>query len=203
VAQSSTRFLVTCLLLAALMGISALSALSASDQPESPDTRRILDNIAATRSRLTPADRVAARRLNAAGDRAYRRHDYAAAFSSYANSYPNAPTAHAYIMAGDSHWRDVAADHSQPASPQAQGAQSCRLDNRHFAHYLAMDLAQNQSVGLALAAQNSTTRESAFYRRARESVACLKGMAQHYEAESPSSCVDLEQLRKCLGPPLI
>jgi len=126
------------------------------------------------------------------------------------NSYPNAPNAYAYIMAGDSHWRDIAQPRILPSSQTpAQTPPSCRLDNHYFAHDLALDVAQNQAVGLALAAhddvhdKNLRAIDPAFYKRAQESTSCLQAMAQHYETEPPSSCVDLEQLRKCLGAPLI
>jgi hypothetical protein len=212
----------TCVLFA---GSASTSLLRASGQTESPDTRRILDHIEANRSKQTPAGRAAARRLNSDGNRAYRRHHYGAAFTAYMNSYPNAPNAYAYIMAGDSHWRDIAqprvrpANHAQNSKTPAQTPPSCRLDNHYFAHDLALDVAQNQAVGLALAAHDDMhgpdmnnldmnskdlrVIDPAFYKRAQESTACLQAMAQHYETEPPSSCVDLEQLRKCLGAPLI
>ena len=198
------------LIIACILFAGSAAMPRASGQAESPDTRRILDHIAANRSKQTPADRAAARRLNAAGDRAYRRHRYGAAFTAYMNSYPNAPNAYAYIMAGDSHWRDIAQPHLQPSShAPAQTESSCRLDNHYFAHDLALDVAQNQAVGLALASQDDLHSKDlhvidpALYKRAQESTTCLQAMAQHYESEPPSSCVDLEQLRKCLGPPLI
>jgi hypothetical protein len=217
VSLSRRMFIIACILFA---GSASTPLLRASGQTESPDTRRILDHIGANRSKQTPADRAAARRLNSAGDRAYRRHHYGAAFTAYMNSYPNAPNAYAYIMAGDSHWRDIAQPRIQPSSQApAQTPPSCRLDNHYFAHDLALDVAQNQAVGLALAAHddmhdhgahNHDVQEKAlriidplFYKRAQESTACLQAMAQHYETEPPSSCVDLEQLRKCLGAPLI
>jgi hypothetical protein len=211
VSLSRWMFIIACILFTA----SASAPLRAAGQTESPDTRRILNHIEANRSKQTPADRAAARRLNADGDRAYRRHHYGAAFTAYMNSYPNAPNAYAYIMAGDSHWRDIAQSRIQPSSQTpAQTPPSCRLDNHYFAHDLAQDVAQNQAVGLALAAQNDMhgrdmrsndlrVIDPAFYKRAQESTACLQAIAQHYETEPPSSCVDLEQLRKCLGPPLI
>ena len=204
--------IVACILLA---GSASAPLLCAFGQTESPDTRRILDNIKANRSKQTPADRAAARRLNSVGDRAYRRHHYGAAFTAYMNSYPNAPNAYAYIMAGDSHWRNVAQSHIRPSSQiPSQTPPSCALDNHYFAHDLALDVAQNQEVGLALAAHDDMHApdmrskdlrviDPAFYKRAQESTACLQTMAQHYETEPPSSCVDLEQLRKCLGAPLI
>ena len=202
---SRWTFIIACILFAGSAGMAR-----ASGQTESPDTRRILNNIKANRAKQTPADRAAARRLNATGDRAYRRHHYGAAFTAYMNSYPNAPNAYAYIMAGDSHWRDIAQPHIQPPSQTpAQTESSCRLDNHYFAHDLALDVAQNQAVGLALASQDDLHSKDlrvidpALYKRAQESTACLQAMAQHYETEPPTSCVDLERLRKCLGPPLI
>jgi hypothetical protein len=60
-------------------------------------------------------------------------------------------------------------------------------------------------VGLALAARDNDRRflKSTVYRRAQESAACLQDLAKHYETEAPATCVDLEQLRRCLGAPLI
>jgi hypothetical protein len=215
VSLSRWIFIIACILFAGSAGMPR-----ASGQTESPDTRRILDHIEANRSKQTPAGRAAARSLNSDGDRAYRRHHYGAAFTAYMNSYPNAPNAYAYIMAGDSHWRDIAqpriqpSSHAQNSQTPAQTESSCRLDNHYFAHDLALDVAQNQAVGLALASHHDVhdpdvrdkdlrVIDPALYKRAQESTACLQAMAQHYETEPPSSCVDLEQLRKCLGPPLI
>jgi hypothetical protein len=188
-----------------LGGSILASASRASDLQESPDTTRLIDTIEKRRSELTPADLQAARRLNADGDRAYRRRDYPAAFTAYANSYPNAPNAHAYIMAGDAHWRGVVQHHAREARTHADGGPICRLDNSHFAHDLALDVAQHQAVGLALVARDNDRRflKSTLYRRARESAGCLQDLAQHYETEAPTVCVDLDQLRRCLGAPLI
>jgi hypothetical protein len=202
VSRSWALVVASCLLLAGSIWVSGARA---SELQESPDTARLIDTIEKNRSALTPADLQAARRLNAEGDRAYKRQRYRAAFTAYANSYPNAPTAHAYIMAGDSHWRDVVQYQAQKSRPPAQEGRRCRLDNSHFAHDLAADVAQHQAVGLALAARDNDRRflDSTLYRRARESTACLQAMAQHYAAEPPTSCIDLDRLRRCLGAPLI
>ncbi len=186
-----------------LLGAFWISTARASDLGETPDTARLLDRIEETRLALTPADLQAAHRLNADGDRAYRRKDYRAAFTAYANSYPNAPNAYAYIMAGEAHWRAVVQQARESSAP-APGP-SCRLDNSHFAHDLATDLAQHWAVGLALAARDNARPflASRLYRRARESTACLHALAQRYEAEPPTSCVDLQRLERCLGAPLI
>ncbi|HEX6705104.1 MAG TPA: hypothetical protein VF169_10120 [Albitalea sp.] len=184
-----------CTLVASLL--QGVHAFDVSVAPVSPDTARILEAIDKSRSERTPADRQAARRLNAQGDRAYRKRDYRAAFTAYANSYPNQPGAYAYIMAGDAHWRAVVqAQHATPA---------CALDNSHFAKDLSTDLAQHHEVGLALAARENdrSFMRSAVYRRARESSVCLQALAQHYQAESPQACVDVARLRRCLGAPLI
>ena len=190
-----------CALAAGLIAPAA-RAFDSSAVPVSPDTARILDAIDKGRKERTPADRAAARRLNAEGDRAYRKRDYRAAFTAYANSYPNHPNAYAYIMAGDAHWRAVVQAH--PATPASQPP-ACSLDNTRFAKDLASDLAQHHEVGLALAARENDRRfmQSSVYRRARESDACLQGLAQRYQAESPQACVDVARLRTCLGTPLI
>jgi hypothetical protein len=200
VSQTCALIVASCALLA---GSTWASDVRAADQ--SPDTARLVDTIEKNRSTLTPADLQAARRLNAAGDRAYKRQRYQAAFTAYANSYPNAPTAHVYIMAGDAHWRDVVQYQAQKPPPPAHEGPSCRLDNSHVADDLSADLAQHQAVGPALAARDNDRRflGSALYRRARESAACLQALAQRYQAEPANSCVDLDRLRRCLGAPLL
>jgi hypothetical protein len=177
----------------------------ASVPPLPQDTARILDGIEKSRGERTPADLQAARRLNAQGDRAYRKQDYRAAFRAYANAYPNHPDAHAYILAGDARWRQVVQHHqAQPRMPP-QEPPACRLDNQHFARDLSMDLAQHHQVGLALAERDQDRRfaQSALYRRARESATCLQALAQRYKAEPPSACVDVGELSRCLGAPLL
>jgi hypothetical protein len=188
-----------------LCGAVAMSAARASDQQRSSDTAQQLDAIEQIRSKLTSADRQAAHHLEAEGDKAYRRQDYAKAFTAYANAYPNAPDSYAYIMAGDAHWRDVLQYHAQPAPAQAGDAAACRMDNSHFTRDLALDVAQHQAVGIALAEKDRDERvlKSLIDRRARAQVACLQDMARHYETEPPTACVDLDQLSHCLGPPLI
>jgi hypothetical protein len=202
VPRAWTALVITCTLLGSLSRQSVVRAL---EPAESPDTTRLIDNIEKTRRKLTPADAEAARRLNTDGDRAYKQGRYNEAFTAYSNSYPNAPNAYAYIMAGDAHWRGVVQYHAAEGRPPAQAKPTCRLDNSYFAHDLAMDVAQHQSVGLTLAAHDHDQRflASALYRRARESTACLQALAHHYEAEPHSSCVDLGRLRNCLGAPLI
>jgi hypothetical protein len=177
----------------------------ASDSPDEQDTNRILATIDATRSAKTASDLRAARHLNDDGDRAYRRHRYDDAFMAYANSYPNYPNAYAYVMAGDAHWRDVVRYQELEGRRHAADHAGCNLDNSHFAHDLAGDLAQHYDVGLALAQRDKArVRGSAgLYARARESARCLKAMVQEYEAKPPEACIDLKQLRDCLGAPLI
>lgn len=43
---------------------------------------------------------------------------------------------------------------------------------------------------------------SAWYRRADQSAACLRALANDYRARPAGDCVDLERLDACLGPPL-
>jgi GNAT superfamily N-acetyltransferase len=178
-------------------------AAHASDLQQSPDTARLIDMIEKRRGDVTQADLKAAHHLKADGDRAYRRKNYPAAFTAY-YSYPNAPTAYAYVMAGDAHWRSVLPHRTQEAA-HADGGPVCRLDNSHFAHDLATHVAQHQAVGLALAARDNDRRflKSTLYRRAQESTACLQDLAQRYQSEAPTACVDLDGPRRCLGAPLI
>jgi tetratricopeptide (TPR) repeat protein len=180
-----------------------LSAASAVKLQESPDTKRILEIIEQSRGKV-PDNWQAARALNAKGDKAYRRGRYSIAFTAYENAYPNAPDAYAYIMPGDSRWRDVVQYWTRDAGAARDGAR-CLLDNTHFAHDLTLDVAEHQAVGIALAERNHDARllKSPLYRRARDQAACLQEMARRYESEPPTACVDLEQLSRCLGAPLI
>ncbi len=188
-----------------LAGSLLVSVACAADTPASPETARILDWIEKNRSKRTPADLAAARRLNVQGDRAYKRQHYDAAFTAYSNSYPNHPNAHAYILTGDAHWRGVVLYHEAQARKTSSEPQACSLDNTHFAHDLALDVAQHHDVGVALAVRERDQRfmQSALYRRARESAACLHDLAALYETQPPATCVDISKLRACLGKPLI
>jgi|tagenome__1003787_1003787.scaffolds.fasta_scaffold20789256_1 hypothetical protein len=180
---------------------AATCASGARVEPPPPDTQRVLDAIATNRPTLTAANWDAARRMNTDGDREYRAHNYRNAWMAYANSYPNAPTAHAYIMTGDTHWRMT----TDLAGPLAGSTDPCPLRNAHFAHDLALDLAQHYAVGFALAAQENdrAVLESAMYSRARASADCLERLAKEYESKAASDCVDLSRLRSCLGQPLL
>jgi hypothetical protein len=171
-------------------------------QQGSADTQRVLDTIANNRKTLTASNWDVARRMNADGDREYRARNFRAAWSAYANSYPNAPTAHAYIMAGDTRWR-MATDLTPPPSPGI--SDPCPLRNTHFTHDVTLDLAQHYAVGFALAAQENDRRvlESAMYRRAQASAKCLERLAKEYESKPASDCVDLSRLRGCLGEPVL
>lgn len=188
------------LFLASLLCVFA--SAGAFGQSLSPDTERILDSISARQPALTAADRAAARRLIAVGDRAYRRRQYGAAFTAYMNSYPNAPSAYAYIMAGDAHGREVLRHARQRP---ITGTTACQLDNANFAHDLSLDLSQNQQVGLALVERHfpGSAPDPLFLQRVREEAACLQSMARQYSTAPASACIDLQQLERCLGAPLI
>lgn len=157
--------------------------------------QRVLASALERRADTSPEDRAAARALVREGDRAYRRQDYARAFTAYANAYPNAPLAYAYVMAGDAHWRDVLQAH-----PSASAHATCPIDNRYFWHDLAQGLAQQQQVGLALA--DAPLRTSWWYLRARRTTDCLQGLARDAATQPADTCADLPRLRACLGPPL-
>jgi len=187
-----------------LAGGSSMACLAQSpDFPLSPETAKTLAAI--EQARRTPADARAARRLNIKGDSAYRKGDYAAAFTAFANSYPNDPNAYAYIMAGDANWRASVQYHQRAAGKSGRDPHACVMDNSHFAADLADDLARHYAVGLALAKRekDKSFLRSNVYRRARESASCLDALAREYQAMPPSACVDLTKLRQCLGPPLL
>jgi hypothetical protein len=173
----------------------------AADLPGAQDTSRILEAIEKSRPTRTAADVRAAQQLNLDGDRDYKNHRYNAAFMAYANSYPNNPNSYAYIMAGDSHWRAIVRYHERQTTSKG----NCTLDNSHFVHDLAGDLAQHYEVGFALAQRDNdrTFSQSNLYARAHESSVCLKEMAQQYLDKPASDCVDVAQLRGCLGAPLV
>jgi hypothetical protein len=182
--------------------LAVTSAACATDPPTAPAVAQALDAIEAGRERLTSAYRKAAQRMGAAGDLAYRKHEYRAAFHAYANAYPNYPNAYAYIMAGDAHWRAVL-EHQQRQAARTPSA--CALDNSRFSRDLDADLTRHHELGLALAERDNDRRllKSTIYRRAQESATCLRALARRYEAQPPSACVDLDQLRDCLGSPLM
>jgi hypothetical protein len=188
-----------------VLGASVASVGWASDLPGASTTAEILGWIDEKLSRKTPEDRAVARRLDADGDRAYKKKNYREAHTMYYNSFPNYPNAYAYIMSGDSHWREVVRYHEGEAAKQAPDRPACSLDNKYFPRDLALDLARYYEVGIALAERENNQRfiRSTFYRRARESATCLRAVAQHYDSEPPTSCIDIAQLRNCLGPPLI
>jgi hypothetical protein len=184
------------------------AAEGAGTEPLSPDTKRILAAIDRTAPQHTAADRHAAEELNQEGDRAYRKGDYRTAFTAYSNSYPNFATAHAYILAGDSHWRDALSfAQSKTSQPTAAtgGPPACAIENRHFSHDLLSDIQQHHDVGLVLAARAERGHRppSQFLQRARDSTSCLRALAGHYEAQPATACVSLAALQKCLGAPLL
>lgn len=187
------------------VGLSMGSGPSASDVDTSPDTTRILDLIEKSRGKETPAGIKTARDLNADGDRAYKKGNYRQAYTDYYNSYPNFPNAHAYIMTGDVHWRQVVLHAESEARKPAKDRRACSLDNEDFVRRLTMDLAQHHEVGLALAKIENDERflRSTLYRRARESATCLGAVAKFYDAQPKTACIDIAKLRSCLGAPLI
>ena len=174
--------------------------------PESADTQRILSAIDQATPKRTKADRQAADRLRQEGDAAYLKGNYRAALSAYSNSYPNYPTAHAYILAGDAHWR--AALHlarSRTTAASASSSTACAMSNEHFPRDLLMGVQQHHDVGLALSARANSGRlpDDALVQRARQSADCLRGMASRYETQPPTACVSLDALDACLGSPLL
>lgn len=203
-----------CFVASALAACAQMAVLTwvfncnAADLTLDPETSRILDTIEQTRQQRLAADRQAAHRLNNQGDRAYRRGDYQSAFTAYANSYPNYPTAYAYIMAGDTHWRSVVRVHdisAAAASSASSEPSGCLLTNAHFTHDLSNDLAQHYAVGLELAKRDQDRRltKTAVYRRASEAAACLHVLGKAYAGAPAQSCVDVEKLKHCIGAPLL
>lgn len=181
-------------------GLACLPALAVPSAPQPNDDQatiieshqRVLTNARRSLKDSSTEDRAAARQLMRAGDRAYRAGEYARAATAYANAYPNAPMAEAYVMAGDAHWRAVLQAHT--------GAGACPLDNRYFRRDLALGLAQHQQVGLTLA--GPALRATWWYLRARRGTDCLQQVAERAARQAPEACADLEGVRACLGPQL-
>lgn len=188
-----------------VMALSLASEVRASETPGPEHTARVLKAIEKRRLGRAPADLRAARELNADGDNAYREGDYSKAHTYYLHSTPNYPNAYAYIMTGDSHWRGVVRFQEKEARKPENRPPACPMDNKHFVGDLALDLAQDYEVGLALAKRENDRRflQSTLYRRARESATCLQEVARFYETQPPTACVDIAKLRQCLGAPLI
>lgn len=172
-------------------------------------TAQILETIEQTRNQRTVADRQAAFRLNAQGDRAYRKRDYSAAFTAYANSYPNYPTAHAYILASDMHWRNVVTTHGGKAgvasSAASGGTAACGMDNSHFGQDVTSDVSQHYEVGLALAEREHDQHfmHSTIYRRAQSAAVCLRALGRSYATQPKETCIDISKIGDCLGAPLL
>ncbi|WP_374568107.1 hypothetical protein [Ideonella sp.] len=189
----------------------SICAAEAADQPREPasaDTLRILSNIDRQAPDRSAADKRAADRLNRDGERAYRKRDYRAARTAFSNSYPNFPTAFAYIMTGDSHWRaalQIAKARVGSSATASNESRACAMSNEHFSHDLLMDLDQHHDVGLALAAKvnGGTLPKEPLIQRAHAEAVCLRSLGTRYESQPATACVDMDSLAACLGVPLL
>ena len=151
--------------------------------------------------RASSARRKAARALVVEGDTAYREGRYDDSHRLFDNAAPNAPSAYAYLMTADSHWRaSVAYGRKQPSVSPA----NCRLQRRYFVDDLRLDLNQGYLLGLRLAQiePGHPLVGSAFLARAKDSAGCLARMADELEPEAPETCVDEARIAACLGEPL-
>ena len=143
------------------------------------------------------AERKAARALVAEGDAAYREGRYDDAHRFFEDATPNTPSAYAYLMTADSHWRaSVAYGRKQPSN--------CRLQRRHFVDDLRLDLNQGYLLGLRLAQiePGHPLAGSALLARAQDSAHCLARLADELEPEPAETCVDEARIAACLGAPL-
>jgi hypothetical protein len=147
------------------------------------------------------AQRKAARALVVEGDTAYREGRYDDAHRFFDNATPNTPSAYAYLMTADSHWRaSVAYGRKQPSAPPA----NCRLQRHYFVDDLRLDLNQGYLLGLRLAQiePGHPLVGSAFLASAKDSANCLARMADELEPEPAETCVDEARIAACLGEPL-
>ena len=143
------------------------------------------------------AERKAARALVAEGDAAYREGRYDDAHRFFEDATPNTPSAYAYLMTADSHWRaSVAYGRKQPSN--------CRLQRQHFVDDLRLDLNQGYLLGLRLAQiePGHPLAGSALLARAHDSAHCLARLADELEPEPAETCVDEARIAACLGAPL-
>ena len=159
--------------------------------------------IAESARHRTRADRAAARALIAQGNAAYRAGRFDEAHSDYDNAAANAPSAYAYIMTGDAHWRAALASAQQPGATGE--ASTCRLQRLHFVDDLRLDLNQQYLIGLRLAQTTSLAPRPgpALRARAKASAACFTRLAQDYAPLPPQTCVDPARIARCLGMPLV
>jgi hypothetical protein len=157
--------------------------------------------LAAAARHASGARRKAARALVAEGDTAYREGRYDDAHRFFDDATPNTPSAYAYIMTADSHWRaSVAYGREQPSASPA----NCRLQRRYFVDDLRLDLNQGYLLGLRLAQiePGHPLVGSALLARVKDSAHCLARMADELEPQPPETCVDEAQIARCLGEPL-
>ena len=157
--------------------------------------------LAAAARHASAARRKAARTLVAEGDTAYRQGRYDDAHRFFDEAAPNSPSAYAYVMTADAHWRaSVAYGRAQASASPA----NCRLQRRYFVDDLRLDLDQGFLLGLRLAQiePGHPLAGSAFLARAKDSAHCLARMADQLEPEPAETCVDEAQIAQCLGEPL-
>lgn len=201
--KMAVRLTCIALWLAGSNGAASCAEPATSAMPA--QTRWILSGIEQGAAKRTAADRRAAESLNRDGERAYRKGNYHAAWSSFSNSYPNFPTASAYILTGDTHWREVVRIAKKKSAALNVGSKDmCAISNEYFPHDLQMDIDQHHEVGLALAskANGGSLPGDPFLLRAQESLTCLRELGVRYNALPSTACVDLDALAVCLGAPL-
>ena len=152
---------------------------------------------------ITAAQRQGyARDLIQSGDRAYKRHRYSKAERDYGNSAANQPSAHAYILYGDSHWRAVVQYNEKRPPNNAAG---CQWGMRQLAGTMPRDVAQTYDRGFALARQtgDQAVLSAPWFTRAEEIARCLHALAPRLRAYPEGACIDPEPIRQCLGAPLL
>jgi hypothetical protein len=157
--------------------------------------------LAAAARHASAARRKAARALVAEGDTAYREGRYDAAHRFFDDATPNTPSAYAYVMAADSHWRASVAYGREQSSASPS---NCRLQRRYFVDDLRLDLNQGYLLGLRLAQiePGHPLVGSALLARAKVSAHCLARMADELEPRPAETCIDEAQIARCLGEPL-
>ena len=155
--------------------------------------------MAATARHASAASRKAAHALVVQGDAAYLAGRYDDARRFFDNAAPNTPSAYAFLMTADSHWRaSVAYGRKQPEPA------NCRLQRRYFVDDLRLDLNQDYLPGLRLAQiePGHPLAGSALLARAKDSALCLARLADELEPQPAATCVDEARIATCLGGPL-
>lgn len=140
--------------------------------------------------------------LRKEGDEKYIKQDYSGAARDYYNAWPNLPEPYYFIMYADAYFRFTLKGAAEGRLYRDQG--SC-WKNMEFAFRANHELSYRYEMGFDIASALKMKKfiSSPFYTRADKAAVCLRGMVAHYSDVMAQPCVDLKELKACLGDPLI